>query len=108
MKNGRDTTEIRCGTTLLLSNKGEKFIANFFPSVKAHQPEIREVIASHPVVQGDQMIRQSARAYVSSVVPTAFKLDNFTVRKTNAESKRGMKHSSTEGRSENYETRNYG
>lgn len=108
MKNGRDTTEIRCGTTLLLSNKGEKFIANFFLFVKAQQPEIREVIASHPVVQGDQMIRRSARVYVSSIVPTAFKLEHFTVRKTNAESKRGMKYSSTEGRRENYETRNYG
>jgi len=48
MKNGYDTTEILCGAALLLINKGEELIANFFSFVKLEQSESRAVIVPHP------------------------------------------------------------
>jgi len=48
LKNGHDKTEILHGTTLLLINKGEKLIANFFPFEKLQQSEIRRMIVSYP------------------------------------------------------------
>lgn len=37
-----DTTEILCGTTVLLVNKEEKIIANFFPFEKLQQSRKKE------------------------------------------------------------------